>query len=897
MKLLRKVLFPLLGFFLAATVLLVLLLIQRRAVTYRRTIHEKSAALISDWNTHLGLVEVASKAIAVDWANNPAYARALAERDRETLLQLVMPSYEALKEDVSIQQAQFHLPPATSFLRLHAPDSWGDDLSSIRPMIVRVNTEKRPLAGLEVGRAGLGMRAVVPVFYRGQHVGSVEVGMGIDDRYLALLKETSSADWVIWLLPRYASVISLDESLATEANEGSMIAWASTLTEPVMLQQEAYRPVLEGERNAVITPKVVGTRHELVFTYPLRDYSGTIIGIIDVFYDESAFITGQQQDLGLYLFLSAVIIVLGSWLIRWLLESRLALVGDLDIAVRHLASGDLDHPVTVTSDDEIGDLAEGVEQMRRRLKELMEQMGRRIEERTAELNRRSRLLAAVASLSRLAASMREPDELMQEMAERMTEELGFYHVGIFLRDARGAYMVLQAASSEGGRKMVEQGHRLRIGETGIVGYVASTGRPRIAQATSEDVVFFDNPYLPQTQAEMALPLRVEDEIIGVLDVQATAPNAFEEGDIFTMQMLADQLALALTNIRLLREARERLQELNRLIVERSLSHWRELVQARRTLHYFFDGVHVHPADGIAFPDVGHEEGEHVTMEFPLEPRPGEVIGRLRLKWPSQPRPADLEVVQAATAMIATTLEEARLFTESQQLLVEAELLYRLQRQVAAAQEPGEIAEALAEGLFHGELDRCIVMMDQGDGRGLFAAFWGAAKDDPMRARLGHEITLPSIITRSDTPLFFDDLSAAPIPEADRRIFLESGVSSIAIVPLIAAGERWGWLFIESVGRLHRFSEQEKRLLRVIAEAAAVALQNIFLVEHAQHMAERERQVRELSDQMQRAADVEHLLQQLVRSLRTTLGASYAAIRLGEAMHAWIEDESGREEER
>ena len=122
-------------------------------------------------------------------AANPEISEAFASRDREALLQLVMPTYLGLKEKLGITQMQFHLPSAISFLRLHEPDEYGDDLSTMRPSLVKVNTTKKTSYGLEKSKSGMNIHGIAPVFHQGQHVGSVEFGMALSDQLLMPLKK------------------------------------------------------------------------------------------------------------------------------------------------------------------------------------------------------------------------------------------------------------------------------------------------------------------------------------------------------------------------------------------------------------------------------------------------------------------------------------------------------------------------------------------------------------------------------------------------------------------------------------------------------------------------------------------------------------------------------------
>ena len=118
--------------------------------------------------------------------------------------------------------------------------------------------------------------------------------------------------------------------------------------------------------------------------------------------------------------------------------------------------------------------------------------------------------------------MRNVNVLLETTVRAVSENFGFYHVGIFILDDEKSWAILSAASSEGGRRMLARGHRLRVGQTGIVGYVSDSGMPRIALDVGDDAAWFDNPDLPGTRSEMALPMKIENEVVGILDVQSEA---------------------------------------------------------------------------------------------------------------------------------------------------------------------------------------------------------------------------------------------------------------------------------------------------------------------------------------------------------------------------------------
>jgi GAF domain-containing protein len=182
----------------------------------------------------------------------------------------------------------------------------------------------------------------------------------------------------------------------------------------------------------------------------------------------------------------------------------------------------------------------------------------------ADLARRSTQLQTAAEVSRAANSILNPDELMRQVANLVRERFELYYAGLFLVDPTGEWTgeagrwaVLRAGTGEAGRIQLEQGHKLEIGGESMVGWCVANKQARIALDVGEEAVRFENPLLPETRSEMALPLIVRGQVIGAMTVQSTQESAFSDEDVAVLQTMADQVAVAIENARLFEQAQTR----------------------------------------------------------------------------------------------------------------------------------------------------------------------------------------------------------------------------------------------------------------------------------------------------------------------------------------------------
>ena len=168
--------------------------------------------------------------------------------------------------------------------------------------------------------------------------------------------------------------------------------------------------------------------------------------------------------------------------------------------------------------------------------------------------------ATAAEIARDISSSLDLDELLKKAVDLIRARFEFYHAGMFLRDVTGEYVVIREATGEAGAQLKRAGHKLGIGSKSIVGYVAGNGEPLIVNDTTRDVTYYPNPILPDTRAEAAIPLKVGDRIVGVLDVQSEHAYAFSDEKLRILQILADQLAIAVVNSELFAETQEHLAQ-------------------------------------------------------------------------------------------------------------------------------------------------------------------------------------------------------------------------------------------------------------------------------------------------------------------------------------------------
>ncbi len=544
----------------------------------------------------------------------------------------------------------------------------------------------------------------------------------------------------------------------------------------------------------------------------------------------------------------------------------------------------------------VGNVANALEGAR--LLDDVQQRHQELETIYAQTERRARYLEATAELARATSSLLDQQELLERAVELVSQGLGLYHAGVFLLDEAEEWAVLVAASSEGGRNMLARGHRLRVGQQGIVGWVTSAGQSRIALDVGEDAVYFDNPDMPETRSEIALPLQVGGRMLGALDVQSKREAAFSEEDAVVLQTLADQVAVAIQNARLFEETQKALEEVQALQRYYVAQEWERLSQRQSDVSAEYRGLGIPTLEEawapemeialtqeqpVALPDLGaileddggdgrgDGRGESEVqsalhalsaLAVPITLQ-GEVIGVLDLQETDQHREwtrEEVEMVTSVADQLALALENARLVEETQ----------RRARQLAAASAVARDATAILEG--EQLLNETVELISERfgfyhagaflvDEQNEYAVMRAASSEGgkKMLAR-GHrlkigEVGIVGYVAATGEPRVASDVDLDTVwynaPE------LSETRSEMALA--LKARERViGVLDVQST-QPAAFSEDDVAVLQTLADQLATAIANADLFQRVREDASRRALINEVSQAAASSLDVNELL--------------------------------------
>jgi GAF domain-containing protein/HAMP domain-containing protein len=318
---------------------------------------------------------------------------------------------------------------------------------------------------------------------------------------------------------------------------------------------------------------------------------------------------------------------------------------DLIKTFNKIEQGDLTQRAPVSGTDELGIVTVQFNRMLSRLETLQNSLEQQVIERTKQL-------AATNEVGRVAASSLDPEQLLAKVIPLIPEQFGYYFAAIYLIDLSGKWAELEEATGEAGRVLKQNHHRLEIAGKNMVGTAIRELSPRIAQIASEEKQRFENPLLPYTRSEIALPLMVGDRVLGALNVQSTRESDFGPQVIATMQNMAGQVAIALENARLFQEAQQIIKEMRAVQQQYLLEGWEGLSEENEKLEY----------------RIGDEDDNSRKLEVPISLR-DQILGQIMLESQTEWTPDQQSLVDAVATQAAIALENARLVSESRHIAV------------------------------------------------------------------------------------------------------------------------------------------------------------------------------------------------------------------------------------
>ena len=479
-------------------------------------------------------------------------------------------------------------------------------------------------------------------------------------------------------------------------------------------------------------------------------------------------------------------------------------------------------------DDEIAHLTTAFQSMTARIQELKDEL-------ETQQGRYSRNMDIASRVGRETATLYDIDELLNRAIRLICEEFGFYHAQVFLIDDVGDNAVLVYSYGEVGKQLLQLKHKIPVGSDSVIGRVTQTGTPVIVNDVShsgQTAPHRFNPLLPQTRAEMALPLQFGERITGALDIQSAQPDSFQADEVRTFQILADQIAIAIQNVRLLVQSEERVTQIDALNRQLTRMAWEETSQ-RSGLET------VYRYDLLNLEEQAPEEAPSLSLPIAIR---GEVVGSLDAAPPEGAffTEGDRVIMRAVADRVAIAIENARLFEETQSSLSETFTLYQLSRYLNEADSLEDILQAIVVSVMPDAISGQIGVFDEYNPNTApqtleIAVDWTLSEDNNREVMLsGTALRVPdhpildqmepnqvTLVTDADHDQRLDDVF--------RAILSTTSAQAMVLIPFSVRGVWRGVIMVQFPGS-REFSEREGRIYGALIDQAGVAIDNRMLLQ-------------------------------------------------------------------
>ncbi len=607
--------------------------------------------------------------LALQSANSVDVREAMAKRDAQMLASISDAAYTELAVRSHIVTYQFHLPDGALLYSASSDANVSPFIAS--PAVMAVNSDHQPVSGLAISGNTLGIVGVAPVFHRGNYIGCVEIAVGLDASLLSQMKEKYGGDWRILLVQGLAS----STVNAPLVEDSSFVVFASTQGTEITSTSENYLRVQEGE-TTIIHP-TVDVNSYAVLSSPLYDFSGNLLGALDIVYNHTHLTNQQNSRIAIAGLVTLGVLLIGAFILVASTRRTLSPIQALTRVAAEITEGHSASFVNVESEgDEIGVLIRAFNRMTTQLRGSISNLEQRIADRTLELEQQATRLRAATEISQFSAAERDLNKTLERAGHLLMSRLECSFVGIYLLEKDGAHAILASSPTKAGKSRIQQKFRLPVNYETVVGFVAKTGEARIAPDVRFSATQFSDTFLPESRSEIILALKSENKTIGVLDIHSEKEDAFRQADLSIMQIIADQLSSAIERSRLSQESSRYLSDLEQAYGRNTREGWRKFIAARQLQNrgYRFDNIRIEPFEEIS--GVGRkaiEQGITVSapgastnqeIAIPIKFR-GQTIGIVQAKLREGSGETIVTTLEQAIDRLASSLESARLYEEAQ----------------------------------------------------------------------------------------------------------------------------------------------------------------------------------------------------------------------------------------
>ncbi len=473
------------------------------------------------------------------------------------------------------------------------------------------------------------------------------------------------------------------------------------------------------------------------------------------------------------------------------------------------------------------------------------------------VNRYTLQMQTAAEIAEAATSILDREVLLNTAADLIRERFDLYYTGIFLVEESGERAVLRAGTGEAGEEMLAQGHQLAVGGDSMIGQSVAHQEPRVALDVGEAQVRFDNPLLPKTRSEMALPLVTRGETIGAMTIQSDRVAAFSEEDITVLSTMADQLANAIENARLFEQAQARFEDLQTLQRQVTGEAWAGYMDRQQVVGYTYKQDDLVPlSEPLPSEELDHlatgqgiqrgDGGDGAALIAPLELN-NEPIGVMSFEgiaveedWYED----SVALIDEVRQQLALALENRLLFEQTSMALTETRSLYELGQQLSEADTPEQIFASLVQGLLERpEIDRIMVATAEPAKEPEFIRIRQDAGRISGDKLVGEELpfedwqTLHAVLQEKRQFFTADVLEDPVFTTPLRRLCREVRVRGLAAYALQVQQQFLAWILIYTEAP-YEFAPDELRFYETLSRTATVALENQLLLETTREEAER-----------------------------------------------------------